>query len=768
MVSPAVFTRESTVTALPQGIAEIGAAFIGPTSKGPAFKPTIVESRLDFENNFGVPGVDSYLPFAVEEYLTSSGRATIVRILGLVGYDNTAIKSVLISLSGSEGKFPLAVIHPTVLGGSIISGSVSGSAPSFALTLSSSLGLKTFTSLSADVNSPNYFGNIYGNESLGSKGGYYYAEFPRALSLFAASASAAVIVEPIAGLLNFSGSYGVYSNATTPVIRSQTIGSTRLDLFTISTFNDGTSANTELKVSITNVKAGTLSTDYGTFSISVRDFNDTDSKQNILEQFDNLNLNSDSPDYVARRIGSSKISFDATGTPYLDGDFPTVSNYIYIQMIAGSQSLPNTALPFGFGPLNPPLGLTTVPAPLYVSSSYSTPAGNVTAVKGKSYYGLLFTDRTNLAYLKGLPSGSAALNAAGDVGFNLENLAAVDLTDLASATSLSAASLLRKFTVPFQGGFDGIAPNTFKAMGTDIVSTNTQGYDLSDSSKGGAKSYIKAINAVGNSEEYDINMLVMPGVINSKHSYITSAAIAMVENRQDAFYIMDADSLDATVTSVVSSVSTVDSSYTGVYHPWVKVHNASNGQLVWVPPSVVMPGIFAFNDKVGAEWFAPAGLSRGGITSAVQVKSRLTHEDRDVLYDGRVNAIATFPGQGIAAFGQKTLQAVPGALDRINVRRLLIAVKKFISSASRYLVFEQNVDSTRQKFLNIVNPYLASVQERSGLYAFRVVMDDSNNTPDTIDRNILVGLIQLQPTKTAEFISLDFSIQPTGATFSNV
>ena len=179
-----------------------------------------------------------------------------------------------------------------------------------------------------------------------------------------------------------------------------------------------------------------------------------------------------------------------------------------------------------------------------------------------------------------------------------------------------------------------------------------------------------------------------------------------------------------------------------------------------------MVGTYAQNDRLGAEWFAPAGLNRGGIAGAVQVVNRLTQSERDTLYEGKVNPIATFPGQGISAFGQKTLQDKASALDRINVRRLLINLKKFVASTSRFLVFEQNTAQTRSKFLNTVNPYLESVQQRQGLYAFRVVMDETNNTPDVIDRNILAGAIFLQPAKTAEFITIDFNILPTGATFN--
>ncbi len=158
-------------------------------------------------------------------------------------------------------------------------------------------------------------------------------------------------------------------------------------------------------------------------------------------------------------------------------------------------------------------------------------------------------------------------------------------------------------------------------------------------------------------------------------------------------------------------------------------------------------------------------MNRGGISTAIQVEKRLKGAQRDDLYEGRVNPIALFPGQGIVAWGQKTLQVKPSALDRINVRRLMIAVKKFIASSTRFLVFEQNVEATRQRFLNIANPFLASVQERSGLFAFKVIMDETINTPDLIDRNILVGKIFLKPTRTIEFISLEFNILPTGATF---
>jgi len=179
----------------------------------------------------------------------------------------------------------------------------------------------------------------------------------------------------------------------------------------------------------------------------------------------------------------------------------------------------------------------------------------------------------------------------------------------------------------------------------------------------------------------------------------------------------------------------------------------------------MIPGVYAYNDRTSEAWFAPAGINRGGLSTVVQAERKLTQTNRDDLYTGKVNPIATFPGKGVVVFGQKTLQSQASALDRINVRRLLIALKSYIVQIADNLVFEQNTAATRNNFLSQVNPYMESVQQRQGLYAFKVVMDASNNGPDVVDRNQMVGAIYVQPTTTAEFIYLDFNILPTGAHF---
>jgi hypothetical protein len=771
LVSPGVFTKENDLSFLPQGVAEIGAAFIGPMAKGPAFRPVVVESLEDYKRQFGETTPDFYTPSAVQNYLEEASRATVVRILGLKGYDSAVHRSLRLSISGSGGTRTMGIIHPSRAGVTLASGSISGTPINFTLTLSGSNGVKSFAGLSVDPTSPNYFIKVLGADSTTKYDGYAYAAFPRATDAIVGAlvGSGSLELAPIAGDLNFSGSInGAYSNATTPMIRSQQIGGQYYDLFRVLTLSDGNAANRDIKISVVGIRPATLADQYGTFSIAVRKFDDTDTKMNVLEQFDNLTLDPNSPNYIARRIGSARTIIDANGDIYLEGDWPNNSKYIYVDMADGSEVAPVNALPYGFGPLHPTVNRSDVPAPLYITSRYFIPTGATTPVANtRVFYGFDFSDETNISYLNALPAGATTRvgltqgNTA-DGGFDLlSTLQAADLIDISPITATS----LRKFSVPFQGGFDGQNPAVERKTGADISPTNTMGFDLSDALRDGAVAYKMALDALANPDAFDINMLVTPGVIYSQHSYVVNEGKNLCEARGDCFYILDGDVLGATADAAVNSVSDMDTNYAATYHPWVKVRDVATNKMIWVPPSVVIPGVFAFNDRVAAEFFAPAGLNRGGVSKALQVRSRLDQSNRDVLYEGRVNPIAIFPGQGICVWGQKTLQRQASALDRINVRRLLIMVKKFIASTSRYLIFEQNTEATRNRFLSIVNPYLSSIQERQGLYAFRVVMDESNNTPDLIDRNVLLGQLYLQPARTAEFISLEFNVMPTGAVF---
>ncbi len=310
----------------------------------------------------------------------------------------------------------------------------------------------------------------------------------------------------------------------------------------------------------------------------------------------------------------------------------------------------------------------------------------------------------------------------------------------------------------FTGGVGSVIPTgrTMNLYG-DINSTDTQGLIGSD--------YDNMLNLLSNQDDYQFNLLVTPGLIDTAQTSQMTTALNNTQMRGDSIYIMDLVPYASTITAANTQANARNSSYGAAYWPWLQTIDPDMGDQVFVPASAMIPGVYAFNDNAAEPWFAPAGINRGGLTTVIRPERKLSQSNRDSLYQNKVNPIASFPGVGTVVYGQKTLQRQASALDRVNVRRLLIQLKSYIGQVAQTLVFEQNTAATRNNFLSIINPYLETVVQRQGLFVFKVVMDDSNNTPDVIDRNQMIGAIYLQPTKTAEFIILDFNVLPTGATF---
>ena len=814
IVSPGVFTREKDLSFLPAGVAQIGAAIIGPTLKGPSFVPTVVRNREEFIQLFGGFSTDYYTPYAVEEYLrgANGGSVTVVRVGYIGGYTADCVNLVVSqSGAGAPPKMVAATFAPSKLNNSglgTISGSITGvpSASGATLNLHGVNVTASFAGSTIEGQSTTLFSEIVGNESEAPKiaatasSAYLYKHFRSSVSEAVTAGTIAgnsvISFETHTGGLDFEGGVeSVNSNtyevsitgnkdsapARTPMILDQN----NSDLFRIYARVDGEGGN-DLYVIIKNIKVPTnnnSSPEYAQFDLEVRMMNRGDLSTGDLEQFSALNLDPASPNYLPKVIGDQFEKVTNAGEVVTHGDFVNQSKFIRIGDYNESTFLGNKVLqPMGYGLLRSPIKSTAaVP-----SASVSTAQVNKQGGYDESIpYGWKVDSNnydksalyTNAEYMSSIPHGS------GDIGgsaFSLLNMKGFGNTDQGAekktefGTSFKSGSeditvntafQQLKFAVPMQFGFGGFNPGVSKNTAGEITATNVMGFDCSASTKSGSIAYKRAINAVSNPDEIDINMLVIPGIMHSLHPSVTNHAIDKVESRADCFYVMDSAKWGDNVQQAVSGVQTLDTNYAATYYPWVKMDDPDTNQGVWVPPSVVIPGVMAFTDRVAHEWFAPAGLNRGGLTSVRVPKKKLTHLERDTLYEGRVNPIATFPGQGVVVFGQKTLQAKPSALDRINVRRLLIRLKKFIASSSRFLVFEQNDSSTRARFLNIVNPFLESVQANSGLSAFKVVMDDSNNTPDVIDRNQMVGQIFIQPTRTAEFIVLDFSVLPTGAAF---
>jgi len=304
--------------------------------------------------------------------------------------------------------------------------------------------------------------------------------------------------------------------------------------------------------------------------------------------------------------------------------------------------------------------------------------------------------------------------------------------------------------------------------------------EISDSTSQGGKSgptvsaYRKAVDIMGSKSDVEIKIMTIPGI---RHSAVTDYAIDAVENRFDSMLIMDIeerDNLNTVITSsaqkphVANTVNSfrnrgLDTSFAAAYFPDVVVEDPTTLTNVTVPPSVTVLGAFSLNDSIGFPWFAPAGFARGALSSVKMAAVNLNRENLDDLYDVDINPLTSFPGTGVMVFGQKTLLQNQSALDRVNVRRLLIAVRRQIRKVANTLLFEPNRQETLDKFNALVNPIMQGIQEKSGVDRYKVVIDATTTTQADIENNTLRGKIFLQPTRTAEFVALDFVVTNAGS-----
>ena len=499
---------------------------------------------------------------------------------------------------------------------------------------------------------------------------------------------------------------GSYTSATASVAAIAGAAS-----FVLETLSVGTVMNNSFSASASQTTSGLLpsgsannirwevsqvDTGSGTFTLLVRQGNDSTTNKSILETWSNLSLDPNQNNYIEYIIGNqSETPRVENGEYYLQitGSYPNLSNYVRVSTSYPVRQTPNYLNPLG--------------------QAYSN-------------------------YTSSLPAiGSGSLNGsfAGALG---------PLYGCLNDSTGQTTAPLNMY-------------ENIKNVDANSDANNVQGLRAGD--------YDIAINLLANQDSYVYNSIYAPGINSQNASSQIGSLLSVVQNRGDAIAVVDMVTYNQTIGAVSSIAQGYDNSYGATYWPWVQVRSIETGKLNFVPASTIIPGVYEYNDKVSAEWFAPAGLNRGGLPTVIQPERRLTVGNRNTLYSAKVNPIAVFPGQGTVVYGQKTLQSQASALDRVNVRRLLIALKSYIGQIAQTLVFEQNTAVTRNKFLSQVNPYLDYVQQRQGLYAFRVVMDETNNTPDVIDRNLLVGAIYLQPTRTAEFIQLTFNILPTGVTF---
>jgi hypothetical protein len=770
-VSPGVYTREQdfSVFASRVGLTKLG--LVGLTQKGPAFEAVKVRTTDEFLFRFGGTSTDLQLPYVANSFLSQSSELTVTRILGKEGFTNSPAWIIKAEGAGDKNGAVIAVLRSKTEDGGVtfmenvatdiqIGNVVSGSALSN-FTLSASTGpFSAYTiDASLDESKESYIVNVLGKNPMKIDGDYgVYVE-----SIFPHFLREAVKRGEISGLTSslvytndnsYTDYKSAYTNPVTPYIVSNVVGGQVRNLFKFQSISDGDSANREIKISITNIDTVTK-----TFDVVVRDYNDTDASafQSALERFRGVTMDPTSKNYIARIIGTT------------DEEYPRNSLFLTIDMAEGH---PSDVVPAGFA------GYTMrsaninseIPAPFYYKTSYFSGDSVNKVFLGISELGYTGFTSDQVSYTNVINSvesdmfkyiGAEVTGTTVGKGFHLESTAPSADYVVGETTLSGYTKAERKFTLAPAGGFDGW--NKFR---TPTFTPNS----IDNTNRAAFK---EGIDIFTNPEEVDINLFATPGINYSENEEVVKYALGKIEDRADTLYIIDSPRLSDTTTkgtpeeAVLTLQDTgIDSNYSATYWPWVQIEDQTSGKFVYIAPTAEVVKSIALTDNVAFPWFAPAGINRGTTSSNVRrADVKLSQSQRDTLYEGRVNPIATFVQQGVVIYGQKTLQIRQSALDRINVRRLLLQIRRLVSATSQVLLFEQNDQTLRDQFLAKVEPLLLQIQNQRGLAGFRVIMDESNNPAEVVDRNTLVGKIQLKPTRTAEYIDLTFQVLPTGANF---
>jgi hypothetical protein len=661
--------------------------------------------------------------------------------------------------------------------------------------------------LSFDRTKKNYITRVLGRSAQDSNTSLFVEEIYNSMfdDFLSENKILGINIDPISGLARYENAfdnyYSEYQPAVTPWVVSELRGTNLLRLFRFWTISDGDSANTQFKVSIRNILPDTRQ-----FDVEIRAYNDTDARPVVLERFSRCSMNPNDIGYIAKRIGT------------IDGEFTSRSNYILVELEEESDT--SDAFPAGF--VGYPIrdykadGNTNVEAPIV---EYKKTYGQFEN-KRKAYLGLTndVGIDTDLFKFKGAPNSTLSSNIMWTgltKGFHMDidaNTATIDnVSVVVNATGGTYTPVFefetgnaefrnefdldgtdyekvfsRKFTMVPYGGFDGWDVYRTRRTNTDRYRINgvsgqnglTSGVFKNRALANGDNginsdyyAYLEGIWTFKNPEETNINVFATPGIDTFDNTNLVEETIEMIEqDRADSIYIVTTPDTDVSgdvllPEDVVNQLDgEFDSNYTATYWPWIQINDAENNVFIYVPPTRDVVRNIALTDNIAFPWFAVAGVQRGDV-DAIKARVKLTLADRDVLYDNRINPIATFASEGIKIWGNKTMQVKETALNRINVRRLLLQTRKLISAVSIRLLFEQNDDIVRNQFLSLVNPILENIRSERGLTDFRVVLD---NDPEAIDRNELCGRIFLKPTRSLEFICVEFNIMPTGASFDDI
>jgi hypothetical protein len=815
-VSPGVYTSEVDLTFVAQSIGVTTLGLVGETLKGPAFEPILITSFDEFRTYFGTTSSEKdgndnpkfELPYVAKSYLQESNQLFVTRILGLTGYKanitygiktasaNAAYNGIVVGLLRSRGHYvQQTLVHEvTSLTGVTMSGSGVTVNPlaDFTLSVKNYSGDTFAFNCNFDTASSKYITKVLGTSNFDKDRDsipvYVHEAYPNLIEGLYAQRLISGLTLSVS--TNYEGEDFLkeWDTPMSPTVVSEVRGGKVDDLFDIITISDGEAANKLIKVTFMNIN-----TDTGEFDLVVRDFNDTDDNMVVLEKYNRCSMNPDVSGYVAKKIGTS------------DGEYFLNSKFIMLNMATNA---PSNAFPAGFKgfTLNDSFSGKTAGGVVYKTKyfdagdvMYSGATGAVSSNGDKvKKVSLGLSTQTSFQYdadlfdfkgksAEGTTKGfHLSVNAATITGTTGNALYATTLYDLEGQTEVTDGQNklkninYRKFTLAVCGGYDGwdIYRNVRTygdayIFGKSTYISGTTGGVFSDTvGNSDYYSYLKGIETYANPEAVDINVFATPGIDWYNHNSLTSQAVDMVENeRADSIYIMNAPGpIDFTGPTAAGDIADnldtlgYDSNYSATYWPWIQIRDVDNATQIYIPPTGEVVRNIALTDNVSYPWFAVAGYNRG-IINSIKAAKKLTLDERDSLYKNRVNPIATFSDTGTIIWGNKTLQVRESALDRINVRRLLLRARKLISAVAIRLLFEQNDDQVRQEFLRLVNPILEAIKRERGLYDFRVSV---SNAPEDIDANTLRGKIYIKPTRSLEFIDVEFVITPTGASFDNI
>ena len=654
-------------------------------------------------------------------------------------------------------------------------------------------------SVSLNPNARNYIGNVLGTKPKGKNNKLWVeAVHPNLIKkgdadgLFYGVNDSLVDADSDA----FTNYRQQYQTPETPWIVSELKGSDIERLFKFISISDGDSANQEIKISITNIDPIRKE-----FNVVIRDFNDTDENQIILESFTRCTMREGETNFIGNRIGTS------------NGDYPLRSEFVMLEI---NENGNQDSFPAGFeGYLQrnwatsaTTSGTVGIAPKIFYKTSYQSDERLTQTYLGVSengydgvslqgtrfdqdqfdYKGNIALSNESAVKSKGfhMDSGATSVYTDGETVIGEFEVGAGQFrvaSDITSDSDTYFELFSRKFTVVPAGGFDGWDVHRNERSHGDLYRQGGIFDGVADGLTPNTDflAWETAIDTFANPEEVTINIFATPAINWSDNNVLVKNTLDMIETeRTDSIYVIDAPDIiipqtigkriDVAFANDITDLleaADIDSSYAATYAPWIQVNDSQNNKRVYLPPTGEVVRAFAFTDNVKFPWFATAGLNRG-VTNAQRSRYKLSQESRDVLYEGRINPLVDFVDVGNVIFGQKTLQVSESALDRINVRRLLLQTKVLISNVATRLLFEQNDQTTVDQFLSRTNPILDTIRRERGLDDFKVKMDDTLNTPESRARNELYGEILLRPTASIEFMGITFTITPAGASFDDV